>query len=296
LKVILDEVRKLSQHIHSQPIWSSSWSSRSSTHRPVVDYSSQILAEGDFKKASRTFRQSPLQQAFESDAEEEVRTDCAETASTVLILYLEGHEHLKRMAQEVSNGVIQVQNTSMGDKNQNPCRTAALLPKVVTYEDASFKDVLSADAIILGSPVYNANVHPDVQSFINTWDISRTEEMQQKVGAVFVTAGGISAGEEAVMMSLLRSLLVFGIICVGGDHWEAAFGASAIVYEDPFGPYHDRHAATNDPFNNTSWFAKQCYETEPVLDGTIPRINGMFLEKAFGLGMRVGKLTVALAK
>ena len=53
--------------------------------------------------------------------------------------------------------------------------------------------------------------------------------MRDKVGAAFVTAGGISAGEEAVQLAILRAMLVYNMIVVGGADWTAAFGASAVT-------------------------------------------------------------------
>ncbi|MEE4176152.1 MAG: flavodoxin family protein [Bacteroides sp.] len=94
-------------------------------------------------------------------------------------------------------------------------------------------DLLEAAAIIVGSPVYNANVAPAVQAFIASWPFEGAP-MKDKLGAAFVTAGGISAGEELTQMNILHSMLIFGMIVVGGPDWTAPFGASAIVGEAPF--------------------------------------------------------------
>ena len=99
-----------------------------------------------------------------------------------------------------------------------------------TVEEATSADLLRSDAVIIGSPVYNANIHPAVLSFMNRWPFVGSP-MRDKVGAAFVTAGGISAGEELVQMNILQSMLVFGMIVVGGADWQGAFGASAITDE-----------------------------------------------------------------
>jgi len=54
------------------------------------------------------------------------------------------------------------------------------------------------------------------------------------IGAAFVTAGGISAGEETVQLAILRAMLVYNMIVVGGPTWTEAFGASAVTVEPPF--------------------------------------------------------------
>jgi NAD(P)H dehydrogenase (quinone) len=128
-------------------------------------------------------------------------------------------------------------------------------------EQVSIPDLLDADAIIVGSPVYNANVTPEIQRFIAGWPFEGMP-LKDKVGAAFVTAGGISAGEEITQMNILQSMLIYGLIVVGGPDWTSPFGASAIVGEPPF--------------DNKEGVASQ------------------FLEKAHGLGTRVALLAKRL--
>jgi NAD(P)H dehydrogenase (quinone) len=104
---------------------------------------------------------------------------------------------------------------------------------LLPIDQVSNKDVLEADAIVVGSPVYNANVAPAVQEFINSWPFEG-RPMKDKLGAAFVTGGGISIGEEGVMLDILRTMLIQGMIVLGGEEVEAAFGASAITGEGPF--------------------------------------------------------------
>jgi NAD(P)H dehydrogenase (quinone) len=60
------------------------------------------------------------------------------------------------------------------------------------------------------------------------------DHLKDKIGAVFVTGGGFSIGEEAVMFSMIRAMMIHGMVIVGGDELEAAFGASAITGEGDF--------------------------------------------------------------
>ena len=99
--------------------------------------------------------------------------------------------------------------------------------------DVQWNEVASADALVLGCPVINANVTPEMQAFINGWKFEGAP-LRDKLGAAFTTGGGISAGEEAVQLSLLRSMLIFGMVTVGGADWTSAFGASAVTEEEPF--------------------------------------------------------------
>jgi NAD(P)H dehydrogenase (quinone) len=171
------------------------------------------------------------------------------TAQTrVLIVYHSETGNTEQMARAVADGG----KTAEGVKID-------LKPISETEE----RDLLHADAIIVGSPVYNANVSPDISAFIASWPFEG-QPLKNKIGAAFVTGGGISAGEEIVQMNILQSMLVFGMIVVGGPEWTQPFGASAVTGEYPFG-------------NNT--------------DG---KVSEQFLEKGRALGKRVASLALKL--
>lgn len=133
----------------------------------------------------------------------------------ILITYYSKTGHTKALAEEVAKGVKLVKGVEL---------------KIKTIEQTTHSDLLAADAIILGSPVHNANAAPEVLKFIQDWPFTG-EPLKNKLGAVFVTAGGISAGEELVQVNLLHSMMIFGMIIIGGDHWTSAFGTSAITGE-----------------------------------------------------------------
>jgi NAD(P)H dehydrogenase (quinone) len=136
----------------------------------------------------------------------------------VLIVYYSVQGHTKVMAEAVAKGARSVSGVNI---------------KLLPVAEATMKEVLAADAIILGTPVYNANIAPPIQQFINSWPFEGAP-LRDKIGAAFVTAGGFSAGEELVQMNILHSMLIFGMILVGGPDWQQPFGASGIVAETPF--------------------------------------------------------------
>lgn len=168
---------------------------------------------------------------------------CHANAQKVLIAYYSQSGHTKVMAEAVAKGAAQVQGLEY------------LLKPI---EEITGEEVLEADAIILGSPVYNANVAPAVQEFINSWPFEG-RPLKDKIGAAFTSGGAFSIGEELVMLSILRSMLIHGMIVVGGEVTEAAFGASAITGEGVF--------------------------------AGMP-VDEVFLLKAEGLGRRVGELVL----
>jgi len=132
-------------------------------------------------------------------------------------------------------------------------------------DDVTSDQLVESDAIIVGSPVYNANVSPEISAFIASWPFEG-QPLKDKVGAAFVTAGGISAGEEIVQMNILQSMLVFGMIVVGGPDWTQPFGASAITGEPPFD--------VNEPEETSE----------------------QFKQKGFLLGERVAKITLKISE
>lgn len=138
---------------------------------------------------------------------------------SVLVVYHSESGNTEQMAKAVYNGASSLEGVEV---------------ILLESSETMVEDLLNADAIIVGSPVYNANVSPEISRFIASWPFEG-EPLKNKIGAAFVTAGGISAGEEIVQMNILQSMLVFGMIVVGGPDWTQPFGASAITSEVPFG-------------------------------------------------------------
>lgn len=99
-----------------------------------------------------------------------------------------------------------------------------------------------------------------------------------KIGAAFATGGGISAGEETVMLSLLRSMLIFSMVVTGGGNWQSAFGASAIVDEKYI-----------DSMNTNPVCTTMCVEDKPI-------VAGHFLKKANMLGSHIARTASKLAR
>jgi NAD(P)H dehydrogenase (quinone) len=159
----------------------------------------------------------------------------------VLITYYSQSGNTEKLARAVAEGARSIEEVQV-----------RLLP----IDQVKGSDLLEASAIIVGSPVYNANIAPAVQEFINSWPFEG-RPLRDKIGAAFSAGGGISIGEELVMVNILHSMLIYGMIVVGGEETEAAFGASAVTREGPF-------------------------DSEEMDD--------LFLKKGYGLGSRVSKL------
>ena len=116
----------------------------------------------------------------------------SQTNPTVLIAYYSVTGNTEEMAQAVAEGARSVHGVHV-----------QMLPVDSVQESM----LVQADAIIIGSPVYNGNVAPQVQQFINDWPFDG-QPMKDKIGAAFVTAGGFSSGEELVQLTILHSMLI----------------------------------------------------------------------------------------
>ncbi|TDQ17395.1 NAD(P)H dehydrogenase (quinone) [Algoriphagus boseongensis] len=158
----------------------------------------------------------------------------------VLITYYSQSGNTKTLAEAIQKGAQSVNGVEV---------------KLLAIEEVEVSDLLAASAILVGSPVYNANIATPVQEFINSWPFEG-RPLKNKIGAAFATGGGISIGEEGVMIDILRSMLIHGMIVMGGEEVESAFGASAITGEGSF---------SNE------------------------KMDEIFLNKGFGLGKRVAE-------
>lgn len=102
--------------------------------------------------------------------------------------------------------------------------------RLLEIDKAKSDDLLWAEAIVPGSPVYLANASVPVLEALAGWPFTA---LRDKIGAAFVTGGWISGGQELTQVHLLSTLLEFGMIVVGGEG-TAPFGASAITQALPF--------------------------------------------------------------
>ena len=125
---------------------------------------------------------------------------------TVLVTYHSVSGNTEKMAQAVAEGAKAVSGTSV------------VLKRV---GEVIGDDLLSADAVIVGSPVYGGNMSGQVKTFFDNWGPkfglgTATGKMRNKVGAAFATGGGISGGKEVTMLTILVSMLSHQMIVIRG--------------------------------------------------------------------------------
>ena len=133
--------------------------------------------------------------------------DAADPAPViVLVTYHSATGNTEKMAQGVAEGAKAVSVTSV------------VLKRV---DEVIGDDLSSADAVIVGSPVYGGNMSGQVKTFFDNWGPkfglgTATCKMRNKVGAAFATGGGVSGGKEVTMLTILVSMLSHQMIVIRG--------------------------------------------------------------------------------
>jgi len=137
----------------------------------------------------------------------------APVSVTVLVAYYSTTGHTEKMARGVVEGAKGLPGT------------VVVLKRV---GDVVADDLFSADAVVVGSPVYWSNMAGDVKKFFDDWQVKfgvfPEFKMRNKVGAAFATGGQVSSGKELTMITILAAMLGNQMLVVSGG---GAFGASA---------------------------------------------------------------------
>jgi NAD(P)H dehydrogenase (quinone) len=138
---------------------------------------------------------------------------------TVLVTYHSASGNTEKMAQAVAEGAKAVSGTSV------------VLKRV---GEVIGDDLVSADAVIVGSPVYVGSMSGQVKTFLDNWGLkfglgTATGKMRNKVGAAFATGGGVSSGKEVTILTILGAMLIHQMIVISGG---GGFGASATTGPD----------------------------------------------------------------
>jgi NAD(P)H dehydrogenase (quinone) len=137
---------------------------------------------------------------------------------TVLVTYHSATGNTEKMAQAVAEGAKAVSGTSV------------VLKRV---SEVAGDDLLSSDAVIVGSAVYFGNMSGEVKTFFDNWTLKfglfQDRKMRNKVGAAFATGASVSNGKEVTMLTILAAMLINQMVVVSGG---GGFGASATTGPD----------------------------------------------------------------
>jgi NAD(P)H dehydrogenase (quinone) len=124
----------------------------------------------------------------------------------VLVVYYSRTGNTAKMAEVVGEGARGVRGAEVD---------------VRAVADCSVEDLVAADAIIMGSPVYYGTLAAELKQLIDE-SVSHHGQLAGKVGGAFASSGGIGGGNETTVVDILKCLLVHGMIVEGdpmGDHY-----------------------------------------------------------------------------
>ncbi len=113
---------------------------------------------------------------------------------------------------------------------QGAFKAGAAEVKCVEVEKVTFDDLLSSDAIIIGSPTYYGSMASPIKKLFDD-SILINGKLVGKVGAAFSSSAFIGGGNETTILDILRAMLVHGMI-IQGDFKRDHFGPVAINKPD----------------------------------------------------------------
>ena len=146
-------------------------------------------------------------------ASKPLRAQTPASGGNILIVYHSVSGNTEKMAQGVLEGAKAVAGMDVSLKKVG---------------EVTAEDLLGCDALIVGSPVYYANMAGEIKAFFDNWGFKFrlfTEfKMRNKIGGAFVTGASISNGKETTMQSIHAAMLINQMMVVSGG---GAFGASA---------------------------------------------------------------------
>ena len=93
-------------------------------------------------------------------------------------------------------------------------------------EETTNDDLIKADAIIVGSPVYFGSMAATIKKMFDQ-SVAIRRKLKDKIGAAFATAGHHTGGKETTILSIIQAMLIHEMIVVGdpisvGGHYGAA--------------------------------------------------------------------------
>lgn len=133
----------------------------------------------------------------------------------ILVLYYSKGGNTRKLAEMIAKGVDSVEGAE------------SLLKRT---DEVSKDDFLESGGIIAGSPVYFGVMAAQLKKVFDDF-VGTRKKMENKVGAAFTTSGDPTGGKETTMMSIIQTLLIYGMIIVGdpmsatGHYGTACVGA-----------------------------------------------------------------------
>ena len=122
-----------------------------------------------------------------------------------LVIYYSRSGNTKQMAEVISESMNQ----------------AGLDTKCKSVGDTKVTDMLSVDAIVVGSPTYYGRMAAEIAHLFDE-SVSKHGKLDGKVGAAFSSSANIGGGNETTVTGIINMMLIHGMVVQGdpqGDHY-----------------------------------------------------------------------------
>lgn len=132
---------------------------------------------------------------------------------TLLIVYYTRTGNTEKMAHIIAEGARDVAEVEV---------------TVKSVAEATTDDLLAADGVIMGSPVYYGTMAAELKRLIDE-SIKYHGKLVGKVGGAFASSANLAGGNETTVMDIVKALMIHGMVVQGmaqGDHYgPVAVGA-----------------------------------------------------------------------
>jgi NAD(P)H dehydrogenase (quinone) len=123
----------------------------------------------------------------------------------ILIIYYSRSGNTQKMAELIKSGA-EKERVEVEIKNVDAVKV---------------EDLLKADAIIMGSPVYYGTMAAPLKKLLDD-SVSHHGDLDGKIGGAFSSSANIAGGNETTILDILNAMLIHGMIIKGdpkGDHY-----------------------------------------------------------------------------
>jgi len=164
----------------------------------------------------------------------------------VLIVYYSMYGHVHRLAEAVADGVGDVEGAEVELRRVPETLPEAVVAKMGAIEPqkafahipaATVDDLVSADAIIFGTPTRFGNMCGQMRQFLDaTGGLWAKGALVGKVGSVFVSTATQHGGQESTILSFHTTLLHHGMVIVGLPYsFQGQMRTDEITGGSPYG-------------------------------------------------------------
>jgi len=122
-----------------------------------------------------------------------------------LVIYHSRSGNTKQMAELICEGM----------------NAAGLDTKCKAVGDVKVADMLSADAVVVGSPTYYGRMAAEIAAFFDE-SVSKHGKLDGKVAGAFSSSANVGGGNETTVTGIINMMLIHGMVIQGdpqGDHY-----------------------------------------------------------------------------